>query len=197
MAAQYNLQPNEVVILKTAPIMHGGGFGSTGTNELILTNLNLILVKTGMFGGSKGVLTFPLNQIKVHNQQAQVAIGKNRGLDALEVYFVNGHESFSFGSGGKYKKQVNEWVAKINFVVTGQDTPVQPVSNMALPGTELVAGVLKDTFGAFKSKLGSKSVTPLNVVGKCSACGAPVTGVAGQPITCQYCGSAQQLLSAG
>lgn len=193
MAAQYNLQPNEVVILKTDAIMHGGGFGSAYTDELILTNLNLVLVRKGVFGNSKGVLTFPVSQIKVHNQQAQVAVGKNRGADALEVYFVNGHEYFNFGSGRKYKKKVHEWVAKINFVVTGQDAPVQSVSSLALPGAELVAGVLKDTFGVFKSKLGSQPGAPVTISGKCRSCGAPATGFQGQTITCEYCGSAQPL----
>ncbi len=50
MAARYNLQPNEVMILKGEGVMHGGGFGSSYTDELILTNLNLVLLKKGMFG---------------------------------------------------------------------------------------------------------------------------------------------------
>lgn len=193
MAAQYNLQPNEMMILKTEGVMHGGGFGSSFTNELILTNLNLVLLKKGMFGNSKGVLTFPVNQIKVHNQQAQVAVGKNRGLDALEVYFVNGHEYFNFGSGSKAKKKASEWVANINFVVTGQDAPVQPVSSRALPGAELVAGVLKDTFGVFKSKFGAGPEAPVMVAGKCRSCSAPMTGFQRQTVNCEYCGAAQQL----
>ena len=191
MATLYNLQPNEVVLLKDESVMHGG-FLSGYTDELILTNLNLVLLKKGMFGNSKGVLTFPINQIKVYNQQAQAVIGNapNR-TDLLEVYFLNGQEKFSFQSGGK--KKLNEWIAKINQVVTGQDSPAHQASGMALPGAELVAGVLKDTLGVFKSKLGFKSDAPVKVAGKCRACGAPVTGFQGQAITCEYCGSAQQL----
>lgn len=191
MAERYNLQPNEAVVLKDESVAHGG-LRAVYTDELILTNLNLVLIKKGMFGNSKGVLTFPVNQIKVYNQQAQAAIGKARnGTALLEVYFLNGQEKFSFQTGGK--KKLNEWIVKINHVVTGQETPAQQASGMALPGAELVAGVLKDTLGVFKSRLGSKSGAPTKVAGKCSSCGAPVAGYQGQAITCEYCGSAQQL----
>ncbi|MBH0054435.1 hypothetical protein I6E74_09660 [Salinibacterium sp. SWN139] len=64
---------------------------------------------------------------------------------------------------------------------------------MALPGAELVAGVMKDTLGVFKSRLGVKSGTPVKLAVKCSSCGAPVAGVQGQRVACEYCGSAQQL----
>lgn len=192
MADRYDLQPNEVVILKDENVAHGG-FRSAYTDELILTNLNLVLLKKGMFGNSKGVLTFPVNQIKVHNQQAQAVIGQARkkGWGVLEVYFLNGQETFSFQSGGK--KKLNEWIVKINHAVTGQEASVQQAWGMALPGAALVAGVMKDTLGVFKSKLGSKSDAPVKVAVKCRACGAPVTGYQGQAITCEYCGSAQQL----
>lgn len=191
MAAKYNLQPNEVVLLKDESVMHGG-FWSAYTDELMLTNLNLVLFKRGMFGNSKGVLTFPVNQIKVYNQQAQAVIGKaTNGTDLLEVYFLNGQEKFAFQSGGK--KKLNEWIAKIHQAVTGEEAPAQQSTGMALPGAEMVAGVLKDTLGVFKSKLGTKSEVPVKVAGKCRGCGAPVTGVQGQTITCEYCGSAQQL----
>ena len=191
MASRYNLQPNEVVILKDERVMHGS-FTAVYTDELILTNLNLVLLKKGMFGNTKDILTFPINQIKVYNQQAQASIGKaaNR-TDLLEVYFLNGQEKFNFQSGGKRK--LNEWIAKINQVVTGEEAPEKLDSGMALPGAELVAGVLKDTFGVFKSKLGSKSGIPVKVPIKCRSCGAPATGLQGQAITCEYCGSSRQL----
>ena len=44
MAARYNLQPNEAVLLKDDSVMHGG-LMSAYTDELILTNLNLVLTK--------------------------------------------------------------------------------------------------------------------------------------------------------
>ena len=184
----YALQPNEVVILKDENVKHGG---SSYTDELILTNLNLLVVKKGMFGRSKGVLTFPLDQIKVYDGQAQAVIGKAvNGTAALEVYFLNGQERFGFQSGGK--KKVTEWIVRINEIVTGEKAS-RPQAGMAIPGAELVAGVLKDTLGVFTAKLGSKSNAPVKVAGRCAACGAPLEGFQGQTVTCQYCGSTQQL----
>lgn len=191
MAARYSFQPNESLLLKDEQVMHEGRWASY-TDELILTNLNLVLLKKGAFGNSKGVLTFPLAQIKIYNQQAQVMIGKMRnGFRALEIYFLNGQEKFAFQSGGKRK--LNEWIVKINQAVTGEGARPQQVASMALPGAERVADVLNDTFGVFRSKFGSKSADPVKVAGRCRGCGAPITGFQGHAVTCEYCGSAQQL----
>jgi hypothetical protein len=188
---RYSLQPNEVVLLRDERVMHGGLL-AVYTDELILTNLNLVLVKKGILRNSKGVLTFPLNQIKVYNQQAQAVIGKApNNTDLLEVYFLNGQEKFSFQSGGK--KKIREWAAKISELLTGQEAPATRAPGMALPGTELVAGVLRDTLDVFKSKWGSSSHATSKVAGKCSACGAPIVGYREQTATCQYCGLAHQL----
>ena len=190
--ATYGLQPNEVMLLKEVGVAHGGVL-SVYTDELILTNLNLVVVKKGMFGNSKGVQTFPVNQIKVHNQQAQAILGKApNGMEALDVYFLNGQEQFRFQSGGKRK--INEWVAKINEAATGQKgSQVSGGASFAIPGAEIVAGALKGTFDVFKDKFGAKSAAPAAAAGRCRACSAPMTGLQGQTVTCEYCGSAQQL----
>lgn len=191
MAQSYSLQPNEAVLIKEDGVMHGGFFAAY-SDELMLTNLNLVVTKKGVFGNPKGLLVFPLNQVKVYEQQAQAIIGKApNGGDLLEVYFLNGQENFRFQSGGK--KKLIEWVAKINQAVTGQPATTQQNGSMALPGADLVAGVLKDTVGVFRSKFGSKAVAPVTIAAKCGACGAPISGTQGQTATCQYCGSAQQL----
>jgi hypothetical protein len=189
--AEYNLQPNEALLLKEERVRHGGTFASY-TDELILTNLNLALVKKGIFGNSKGIRVFPINQVKVYSGQAQAVVGQDKnGTPALEVYFVDGEEKFAFQSGGK--KKILTWAARINQVVTGQESPVEQDTGMALPGAELVAGVLKDTFGVFKAKFGSKTAAPVKVAGKCTGCGAPTSGTCGSAVTCEYCGTVQQL----
>lgn len=189
MATKYDLRPDEVVLLRDEHVEHAGS-GSSYSHELLLTNLNLVLLKKGFFGGSKGVFKFPLNEIKVYDQQAQAVLGKaSNGSAVLDVYFRNGQEQFAFGSGGK--KKINEWVSKISQVVTGESGP--QAGGRVLPGAEVVAGVLKDTLVVFKTRLGSKSDGPVKVAGKCAGCGAPLAGLQGKAITCEYCGSAQQL----
>lgn len=55
-----------------------------------------------------------------------------------------------------------------------QYTPMdEPVFNKAIPGTEALAGALKDTFGAFRSGLG---ITEPVVSVNCEGCGAPLSG---------------------
>lgn len=192
MAARYDLQPNEVVVLKEDNVMNGGTWAGY-TDQLILTNLNLVLVRKGVFGGFKGLRTFPLNQIKLYNDRAQASLGKTQnGLDVLEVYLLNGHEQFGFNSGGK--KKIREWAGKINEVVTGRTEPDQ-TNGKAIPGSDLVAGVLKDTMNVFKSKLGAGGNAPpaAKIAKKCGSCGAPVSGWQGQSVACEYCHSVQQL----
>lgn len=188
--AKYRLQPNEVVLLKDDSVMHGGVLSSY-TDELTLTNLNLVLTKKGIFGNSKALLIFPLTQIKVHDQVAQASIGTNNGTAVLDVYFLDGEQRFNFQSGGK--KKIQSWIVEINRAATGRDLPELVRSGMALPGSEIVAGVLRDTFGVFKSKLGAPPAAIVSMAGKCTSCGAPIGGTRGQIITCNYCGSAQQL----
>lgn len=189
--AKYSLQPNEFVVLTDESVAHGGTL-AVYTGQLMLTNLNLVLTKKGILGNSKGILVFPLNQIKVYNGEAQARIGKKtNGGPALEVYFLNGQEMFDFQSGGK--KKVLRWTAEINQLVTGQESSPEPDSGMAVPGAGLVAGVLKDTVGVFRTKLGPRMDDPVEVAGKCGACGAPLSGTQGMAIACEYCGTTQAL----
>lgn len=189
--ANYNLQPNEVVLLKDGGVAYGGTFAAY-SDELILTNLNLVLIEKGIFGNRKGIRVFPLKQIKVYNGQAQALIGEaTNGSPVLEVYFLDGQEKFDFQGGGKAK--VLEWTAKINEVLTGQKAADIRDSGNALPGAGLVAEMVKDTVDVFKAKLGTKVGEPGKVAGKCGACSAPISGTRGSTVTCDYCGTAQAL----
>lgn len=189
--AKYSLQPTEAVLLVDEGVAHGSTLASY-TSKLTLTNLNLVLEKKGLLGNSKGVHVFPLSQVKVYDGHAQALIGKkSNGRPALEVYFMNGQELFDFQSGGK--KKILTWTARINTVVTGQDSPAGDDPGKALPGAGLVAGVLKDTVGVFKTTFGSKMDEPVQAAGKCRACSAPISGTRGLAITCGYCGTSQEL----
>lgn len=185
----YNLQPNESIIMKQDPIIHGGLMANF-TDELILTNLQIVLVSKGMFGNLKGIQTFPLNQIKVFNGQAQVLLGKTRGgYPQIDVYLLNGQESFGF----KNKREAVKWIANINKLITGNEVKVDASPSMAIPGAEYVAETLKGTVDTFKGALGIKSKMPTKVAKKCSSCGAPISGTKGQIVRCQYCDADGQL----
>jgi hypothetical protein len=170
--------------------------------ELILTNLNLVVINKRTLGKSRGIETFPLNQIKVHNGQAQALMGGTSGYQSLEVYFLHGQEEFRFIKGGK--KTIQTWIGKINEAVTGQPAAENGSSGSpgidlvadalsSVPGGDRVAGVLKGTLGAFNSKRGAKPEAVVQIATKCVSCGAAVSGVQRQTVTCSYCLSAQQL----
>ncbi|AXE37766.1 hypothetical protein [Acidipropionibacterium virtanenii] len=187
MTASYSLQPNEVVLLKDEHVMHDGIWPAYA-DELTLTNHNLVLLKRGTFGKPKGFLILPLDQIKVYQGRAQAIIGEaSNGSTTLDVYLLNGQERFIFQAGGK--KKLKKWVVAINDAVTHPENLSSQKTNNALPGAELVAGALKDTFDVFKSKFASH----VQISVKCSSCGAPVSGARGTSVACEYCGSTQQL----
>ncbi len=184
MSSNYTLLPDEVIVLKDESACHGGAAGYQ--DEVLLTSQNLVVVKKGMFGRTKGVHIFPLAEVKVYNDRAQTAITKTRnGLNVLEVHFTHGHETFTFRAGGKRK--VRTWAARIDEVVTGRESAAPVSAGIALPGAELVADTLKDTVDVFRSRLGRSPASPSKVGMKCSACGAAVAGVQGQHVTCSYC----------
>ena len=194
---EYKLLPNEAIIIKQEGIMHGGGAMTNFSDELILTNLNIVVIKKGMFGGGKGIQTFPVKQIKVFNNQAQVMESKTRGgYPQIEVYLLNGQqEKFGFQS----KKDATNWITKINQLVTGEDVEINTSTSSAIPGTEIIADMLGGTVDAFKGAFGFKSkksstdTTNEKVAKKCSSCGASISGKTGQVIRCPYCDADQQL----
>lgn len=191
--SKYELQSNESVILKQDRILHGGVMASF-TDELILTNINIVLISKGVFGNTKRIQTFPLNQIKIFDGQAQALLGKTGGgYPQLDVYFFNGQESFGFES----KREALKWVSNINKLVTGNDVKSNTTSNMAVPGSAYVAETIKGTVDTFKETFGFKSKSNKEMdektVTKCKSCGAPISGDKGQIVRCQYCDSDHQL----
>lgn len=196
--AKYNVQPNEVVVLKAESVQTGDGFLAVFTDDLVLTNLHLIRVSKGMFGNVKGIEYFPLARIKVFDNQAQAFLSKSgNGIAQLEVFFQDGEQVFKFRKGGK--REIVKWVAAINRVVTGDGTAAGSSASKALPGTGAVAETLRDTFSQFKGVLGGGAVDPkahgqpARASSKCSSCGATISGFTGTVAKCQYCDSESKL----
>ena len=118
MAEEFKLSPEEAVILRIGKIGYGGGLlpSMFNSNELILTNQNLILLKKNMFGQTEETKYFPLKDIKTANGIPQVRKSNPEHMvHALDVYFNNGIESFRF----EWEKDIDEWVDNIIATVTG------------------------------------------------------------------------------
>lgn len=188
-----DLNSNEVIILKSKNVAHEKKL-AVNTDELVLTNQNIIHISKGILGNTKNIRKFPINQIKSYNEEPQVTMGKNRnGLPQLEIYFLNGHEYFSFQSLGK--KEVMQWIRAIYKLKTGNEY-TDSSWGAAIPGADFLANKIKDTVNTFRETLSvssNGSPTSENVSKKCGSCSAPISGKIGQTIQCKYCDTAQTL----
>lgn len=182
--AGYRLQPNESFVHQSDRVHHGGLL-AVFANELILTNRNIVLVKKGVFGNSKGIQVFPLHQVKTSQGKAQAVVGKHPAFSTLDVYFQNGTEQFVFES----KKEATFWSQKINEVITG--TPAR----MTDPDPSQTEVLVEQFMGVFGLKSGAEATAepPPVAAGDCVSCGAPISGVRGQTTVCGYCDTPNQL----
>ncbi|MGG3562747.1 hypothetical protein ABES03_14225 [Neobacillus rhizosphaerae] len=193
---KYNLEPSESILIQSTGVCEGSGLMTAFTDELILTNMNIIHVSKGLFGNTKSVRKYPLNQVKIINGEAQASMGKStNGIPNLQIYFTNGQLSFKFQSSAK--KEIVKYVNGISKVLIGRESNLV-ANQFAIPGAEIVAETLKDTIGVFKGTLGIKSKgkaadEPVKATKKCIGCMSPLTGTKGQSIRCSYCDTDQIL----
>lgn len=111
MSEKFNLDRDEVVILKEVSVAHGGVM-AVYTDELLLTNKRIICLHKGMLGGIKTTYIYPLDQIKVYGGVPQVQKGKlSNGTNCLDVYLLDGEEHFNFQS--KNKETISKWIDEI------------------------------------------------------------------------------------
>lgn len=209
MAKQYRLMPNESVIMKESSVAHGG-IWAIYTDELMLTNLNIVCTSKGTFGNVKNIFQYPLSQIKKYNGRPQVIMGKlSNGTPDLEIYFINGEvETFNFQSGNK--KKINQWIEAITKIVGGgsveqngfSDEDYDEDDSDTLVGAfKEVGDQFKDVGAEFLGALGfkpgkKKSQTQqdsMRVSKKCISCSAPLVGNKGQVVKCKYCDTEQTL----
>lgn len=199
---KYQLQPNEGVVLQETGIRYEPNKLSTAyTDELILTNLNLIHVRKGVFMGTKGIRYIPLNQVKVICGKCQALVGKSQnGTAILQIYTQQDIEEFAFQTGAK--KNAGIWANEISRLVTGRDSE-NTLESQDTPEYDFdtAVGQLKDAFsevgavfgfGFGKSGQQQKSSVE-HVSTKCSGCHAPITGVKGKTAVCKYCDTKQVL----
>ncbi len=209
MAKEYMMMPNEAIILKEVGIAHGGVMASY-TDELMLTNLNIICTSKGVFGNIKKIYQYPLSQIKKYNGRPQVLSGnKSNGSSSLEVYFINGGvETFNFQWGNRRK--IRQWIDAIDKLIGGgsvDQSAIIDADDYDDGGT--VVGVIKEVGGQVKDVgaelLGSLGFRPRkkkesvyekngeNVSKRCASCSAPLVGRKGHTVKCKYCDTEQIL----
>jgi hypothetical protein len=194
----YSLQANEVVIMRVDQVTHKKSTFSFENGELILTNLYLVWNAKKMFGMAKNTQQqYPLHSIKVFNGKAQVTFEKKSGgKPRLTIFFKDGQASFEFTN--KSQDEVKTIANSINHTVTGTAENIYEVRNNSIPGVAKAAEALKGTVDVFKDAFGvkhSEKNETLNekVAKKCSSCSAPISGMKGHVVHCDYCDTDQQL----
>lgn len=209
MAVNYKLLPNESIILKANRIAKGGVI-PTLTDDLILTNLHIVWLDKSVLGTVKSIITFPLNQIKIFDNKAQVFVNRApNGTPQLDIFFRDGEEVFGF----EKRSEAVKWANEINQLLTGNtleelDEPgysssLTPGATVAEAlGVDVVTDQIKTTVDTFKSAFGlrssetetkTKTVKIQKVTTKCRGCHAPLAGVKGKIVTCKYCDTKQTL----
>lgn len=195
--SKLNLSPGESIILNDTGVKHmiSKGYNS---GELVLTNKNLIFVIKGFFGGIKEIIEFPLDKIKLSEDEPQISMEKDGdGSYQLEIFFVDKYERFKFDTAGR--KEVLKWLNTICKLLTGHESSTTFNTFSAIPGADQLAQTVKGTIDIFKNTLGisspEKAEKPREerVAKKCIGCSAPLAGIKGQMVHCKYCDTDQVL----
>lgn len=193
----YSLQPDEVVIMKVDQVIHKKSMFSLVSGEIMLTNLYLVWNTKNLIGKAKNIQQYPLHSIKVFNGKAQVKSEKKIGENPrLIIFFKNGQATFEFIN--KSEDEVKKMANSINHTVTGSTENIYELRNSSIPGVGKAAEVLKGTVDVFMDAFGVKQnkqneTIDEKVAKKCSSCSAPISGIKGQVVHCDYCDTEQQL----
>ena len=196
--ADLNLEPGEYAMASLVDVsINRGGY----TTDLVLTNKNLLVVSKTVFGRTKGIKKYRLDQIPVVNGQAQLRLEKLEGYRQFTILLKTG-EQLQVSSA-----QNEDYVgfgSQINLLLTG--TPTMPTeTDRTVLGQ--FAETVQSTFAAFdpRTYFGGKknsatanqqqqmSNTPQSVLRQCAGCHAPISGYSGQVVVCGYCDTEQRL----
>ena len=136
--SEINLLPNETIIMHDSEMKHDrGGMFDSELDELVLTNLALIVVHRNIWGKFKDTQRYPLDQVKVVNGSPQVYAGtSSSGENQLQVHFLHGMEAFALGESDadseagflesfftplsdKERRNIHDWRAAVSQAVLG------------------------------------------------------------------------------
>lgn len=193
--AEYRLSPDESIILRNTNIK-SGGMMSSNNDELLLTTKNIVHIKRGAFGGSKAINAIPVKAVKVHEDRAQVFYGKNPQTNAvqLQIYLINGEElKFDFLIDGR--RSVTKWVNELNKLATGDSNNIIYDETQEKGAKGFVTGFIKEAMGMAGEPELARRLSPnaARSTQHCIGCGAPISGVVGQTVRCEYCDMEQTI----
>lgn len=206
MNSDYNLTPDEALVMQSENVMLIDGRNQVRLEEVALTNKNLILVSdvsTGLFSCQRMVKRCPLAAISCPEGIPQVFVGKQKDKHVLQAAFSD--ESISLYFDNNPKREAKRWadaikcafVGDIDSISTEETQLSEDVTNIIDGVTGFVGAFASETTSAAKKAFGVKQGPRKAVVSKatskCIGCHAPLLGTKGNIATCEYCGTKQTL----
>lgn len=199
---EYNLAPGELIIMQTSNVRLGVGSGSEALDEIVLTNMNLILVATvseGLFKTRRYLKRCPLDSILCSMDVPQAVAARVKTTPVLRVAFSGETITVSFAEGGK--RLADRWAESVRRAAAGNidsiDTSELPSGAAAeiadfVDGAAGVVGAVGDSIGSvlgatLKTQKPGAEKMAAKATAKCPGCHAPVAGRKGQGVTCPYC----------
>lgn len=194
----YNLDPGEFVIMQETPAELHSGKSVDKLDEVVLTNRHLILVcsqQQGLFQKRRLLKRCPLEQTLDSQGFPQVVTTQLRDKNILQVLFSGENISVSFPN--KSKQTVIRWAEGIRNAAIGNlgeiktENPLPDELADFVDGAKNVVGTIfgKKNAPAAEAPKGARAM----VARKCQGCHAPLTGRAGDAVTCLYCDTKQTL----
>ena len=190
----FKLSRDEGIVLRASSVAVNAP--TPYTNDAVLTNQNIIVIKKGIFGNVKDVEYYPLDELKIINNKPQALVGKHRnGTARLEAYFQDGSTLYlSFNTVTRMMAQ--KWATEIQKQLVDEEEDGYSPAAYAIPGTERVAETLKGTMDTFKTAFNKKTAEEVRAMKRpvyCQECGAKFEGISGRTVKCPYCDTPQYI----
>lgn len=170
----YTLDEDEVFIMRASDVV----VGTFGKVDLVLTSKNIIQVNKGFFGGDKDAEKYPLAELKVYNDKANIVATKSKaGKRQVELYFSNFEKVYFFDS----IFLQNKWVSEVKRVHKQYLEDAEKARRQAVGKTSVFKTLTDSAKGIIPKR------TPASKTIKCEKCGAELSGIKGEVIRCEYC----------
>lgn len=196
---EYNLEPGEFTIMQESSVILLDRSGEERLDEVVLTNKNLVLVNTasqGLFKRTRYLKRCPLDRITSPNGIPQAIASKHKNDYRLQVVFDD--ETIALRFPANPKRTAERWAEGIRNAALGNLSGIRTEDVLPPEVADLVDGA-KGIFGAVfaggkkQSNTPETSKRPARITKKCVGCHAPLTGRAGETVTCAYCDTKQTL----
>lgn len=206
MDDEYNLSAGEAVIMQSDGVELLCGRESEELDELVLTNKNLILVNevsVGIFTTQRLVKRCPLDSILCPEGSPQAFLGKKKDSYVLQVAFEQ--EAITLRFPDNERREAKRWADAIKYAVVGdldsidtEESQLPPEVSGLVDGfkgfaTAFISEATDAADSAPKARKPIRKATKTVAAGRCTGCRAPLSGVKGAIVTCDYCGTKQTL----